>query len=252
MQRRQKGLSDRDRERYLRQLPLVGEEGQKRLLDASVCIVGAGGLGCPVSLYLAAAGTGYIRIVDCDIVSRSNLNRQVIYGEGDIGKSKAGVAAEKVGTLNPDIVIEPMEVSLSGDNGSTVADGVDIIVDALDNYPARYLLNKIALEKDIPLVHAAVTGYFGQLLTVLPGRSACLRCAVPHPPDITTSPPVIGVTAGIMGCMQAGETLRILLGDEPIARDALMVWDGKAGCWEKICISRDPECPGCGSWRNNG
>lgn len=252
MQRKEEGLSYRDRERYLRQLPLVGEEGQKRLLEASVCIAGAGGLGCPVSLYLAAAGIGYLRIVDCDIVSRSNLNRQVLYGERDIGKSKAGVAAEKVRSLNPDIMVEPVEVFLSGDTVSTVTDGVDLIVDALDNYPARYLLNKIALEKGIPLVHAAVTGYFGQMLTVLPGRSACLRCAVPYPPEATPSPPVIGVTAGIMGCMQAGETLRVLFGDEPIASDALMVWDGKAGTWERICISRDPECPGCGSGRING
>jgi adenylyltransferase/sulfurtransferase len=221
-------------------------------MDASVCIVGAGGLGCPAALYLAAAGIGYIRIVDCDIVSRSNLNRQVLYGDGDIGRSKAGVAAERIGILNPDITVEPLEVSLSGDSAFTVADGVDIIVDALDNYAARYLLNEIALAKDIPLVHAAVTGYFGQMLTVLPGRSACLRCAIPHPPESTAPPPVIGVTAGIMGCMQAGETLRILLGDEPAARDALMVWDGKTASWEKICISRDPECAGCGSGTKNG
>jgi adenylyltransferase/sulfurtransferase len=231
---------------------MVGEEGQERLLDASVCIVGAGGLGCPVSLYLAAAGVGNIRIVDCDIVNRSNLNRQVLYGEDDIGKSKAEVAAERIGSLNPDIMVEPVEVSLSGDTVFNVADGVDILVDALDNYPARYILNRIALERNIPLVHAAVAGYFGQMLTVLPGCSACLSCAIPHPPETTVPPPVMGVTAGLLGCMQAGETLRILLGDEPLARDALMVWDGKAGTWERICISRDPECAGCGSVTKNG
>jgi len=248
---RHRDLSDRDRERYLRQIPLVGEEGQEKLLNASICIAGAGGLGCPAALYLAAAGVGHIRIVDDDVVSRSNLNRQVLYGEADIAKSKAGTAAGKIRSLNPDIQVEPRDVTLTEETIFPETEGIDIVVDALDNYPARYLLNAVAQERGIPLVHAAVSGYFGQLLTVLPERSACLQCAVPNPPS-GNPPPVLGVTAGILGCMQAGETLRILLGDEPLAKDALMVWDGKTGSWEKIRVRRDPGCSICGRGKNNG
>jgi len=181
----------------------------------------------------------------------SNLNRQVLYGEADIAKSKAGIAAEKIRSLDPGIQVEPMDVTLTEETVFPVTEGMDIVVDALDNYPARYLLNAVAQERGIPLVHAAVSGYFGQLLTVLPGRSACLQCAVPNPPT-GNPPPVLGVTAGILGCMQAGEALRILLGDEPLAKDALVVWDGKTGSWEKIRVRRDPGCSVCGRGKNNG
>jgi len=188
--------------------------------------------------------------VDDDVVSRSNLNRQVLYGEADIAKSKAETAAEKIRALDPDIKVEPMGITLSEETAFRAIEGMDIVIDALDNYPARYLLNAVAHERDLPLVHAAVSGYFGQLLTVLPGRSACLQCAVPDPPA-GVSPPILGVTAGILGCMEAGEAIRILLGDEPLAKNTLMIWDGKTGNWEKIRIGQDPRCSVCGRGKNN-
>lgn len=239
-------LSERERQRYARQLPLIGEEGQERLRCSSVCVAGAGGLGSPVLLYLAAAGVGHIRLIDPDRVDRSNLNRQVLHAEPDISRFKVDSAADKLRALNPDISIEPVHCAISGENVIDVAGGMDILVDALDTYPARFHLNRAAYKEGIPLVHAAVCGFFGQLTTIIPGETACLRCIIPDPPG-NDSPPVLGVTAGIVGMMEALEAVKLLLGTGDLARNVLLVWDGRCGRLDQIPVRKDPECPVCGS-----
>lgn len=239
-------LSERERQHYMRQLPLIGEEGQERLRNASVCVAGAGGLGSPVALYLAAAGIGHIRLVDHDRVERSNLNRQVLHAEPDITRLKVESAAEKLEAMNPDIRIEPIPVPLGEDSASALASGMDLLVDALDNYPARYILNRVAITERIPLVHAAVSGFFGQLTTIIPGETACLQCMMPYPPEGEFRA-VLGVTAGIVGAMEALEAIKILLGEGGIARNVLVVWDGKCGRLEQIPLMRDRGCSVCGT-----
>lgn len=239
-------LSERERERYLRQLPLIGGEGQEILRSSSVCVAGAGGLGSPVALYLAAAGVGHIRLLDPDRVDMSNLNRQVLHADPDILRFKVDSAAEKLARLNPDIRIEPMPVAIHEGNALHVAEGMDLLVDALDSYPPRYLLNRVAFEKGIPLVHAAVSGFVGQLTTIIPGETPCLRCAIPHPPE-GGSPPVLGATAGILGTMEALEAIKVLLGIGDVTKNFLLVWDGMCGRLDQIPFERVPGCQVCGS-----
>lgn len=238
-------LSERERERYTRQLPLIGEKGQERLCSASVCVAGAGGLGSPVLLYLAAAGIGRLRLVDPDRVERSNLNRQVLHAEPDISRFKVDSAADKLLALNPDIRIDALPVAVNSHNVSRVASGMDLLIDALDNYEGRYLLNRAACDYGIPLVHAAVNGFHGQMMTVIPGETACLRCAVTCPPEGGDNA-VLGVTAGIVGLLQALEAIKILVGEGELARNMLVVWDGRCGRLDQIPLARDPECPVCG------
>jgi len=239
-------LSERERQRYMRQLSLIGDEGQERLRSASVCVAGAGGLGSPVSLYLAAAGIGHIRLIDPDRVERSNLNRQVLHAEPDISRFKVESAADKLRALNPDIQIEPIPVAIHDENSLRMTSGMDLLVDALDSYQARYLLNRVAYIQNIPLVHAAVSGFHGQLTTVIPGETACLQCTMPYPPE-GKSPPVLGATAGVVGILQALEVIKLLLHVGDVARNVLLVWDGKCGRLDQIPIERDPGCPVCGS-----
>ncbi|OPX66249.1 MAG: putative adenylyltransferase [Methanoregulaceae archaeon PtaB.Bin056] len=239
-------LSKRERERYSRQLPLIGEEGQERLHDASVCVAGAGGLGSPVLLYLAAAGVGHLRLVDPDRVERSNLNRQVLHAEPDISRFKVESAADKLRALNPEITIEALPVAVNSGNVSGLAAGMDLLLDALDNYEARYLLNRAALDRGIPLVHAAVNGFFGQMTTIVPGETACLQCALPHPPEGVDAS-IIGVTAGIIGLLQALEAIKILIREGELAKNVLVVWDGRCGRLDQIPLVRDPACMACGA-----
>ncbi len=238
-------LSGRERERYARQLPILGEEGQETLRSSSVCVAGAGGLGCPVALYLAAAGVGHIRIVDPDRVDRSNLNRQVLHAEPDISRFKVESAAEKLQRLNPDITIESMPVAIDDGNIDRVTGGMHLLLDALDSYPARYLLNRVAYQKNIPLIHAAVSGFHGQLTTIIPRETPCLRCIIPHPPE-GCSPPVLGATAGIVGTLEALEALKVLTGMGDVAKNILLVWDGRSGRLDQIPVGKDPGCPVCG------
>ena len=171
-------LTTDELERYDRQIMIrgLGEEGQEKLKRAKVIIAGSGGLGCPASMYLAAAGVGTIRIVDHDRVELSNLNRQVLHWDKDISRSKVDSAAEKLSQLNQGVKIEPMEETINEANISQLVAGFDLIVDAMDNLPTRYLLNKAAIDKNIPFFHGAVYGFEGRAMTIIPGKTACLRC----------------------------------------------------------------------------
>lgn len=239
-------LNARERERYARQMTLLGANGQELLKDAHVFIAGAGGLGSPVALYLAAAGIGTITLADYDTVERSNLNRQILHWEGDIGRLKVKSAQEKLEKFNPDIDVRTTDIRIDETNVNTIIGTVNIIVDAMDNFPVRYSLNHIAAVRQIPLVHGAVKGFSGQVATLFPGKTACLRCIFPlSPPEEPI--PAIGVTAGIIGLIEANEVVRYLAGTGPDQETRLLLWDGTRSELETIRVDRDPACAECGN-----
>jgi adenylyltransferase/sulfurtransferase len=241
-------LHERELSRYSRQILLFGEVGQQRLKDATVFIAGAGGLGCPVALYLAAAGIGEIRIADRDEVELTNLNRQVLHREQDISRKKTDSALEKLLDLNSEISIRAFGVEICEQNALELVGDADLIIDALDTFEARYLLNRIAVQGGIPLIHGAIRGFEGQATTIIPGKTPCFRCIFPHPPPPEICP-VIGVTAGIIGSIQANEAVKYLLGMDGLLAGRLLIWNGACTEMETIPVERDPACPDCGSGR---
>ncbi|MCE5339485.1 MAG: HesA/MoeB/ThiF family protein [Methanomicrobiaceae archaeon] len=238
-------LLERERERYARQMLLFGEEGQERLKKAKVFIAGAGGLGCPIALYLAAAGIGEILLADRDTVDRTNLNRQVLHWERDIGELKARSAEAKLREVNPDIRVNAFATTINEANVRDLVGDADLIVDALDNFPTRYLLNREALRSGIPLLHGGIRGFDGQVTTIIPGRTACLECIFPEAPPAEVFP-VIGTTAGIIGVIQANEAIKYLLGRKDLLSNRLLLWDGLTTTLETYAVERRPECPACG------
>ncbi len=239
-------LSERERERYKRQIPLFGEEGQERLKSAHIFIAGAGGLGSPAAIYLAVAGVGTITLVDMDTVDLSNLNRQILHNDRSLGKKKTVSAIETLREYNPDITINAIDTPVTGSNVRELVGRVDGIVDAMDNFPARYLLNRVALEKKIPFFHGAISGFYGQATTIVPGRTPCLECLFKKsPPDEIT--PVIGVTAGVIGTVQATEVVKYLVGQGDLLAGRLFIWDGLLAKSEEIAIVQNPACPACGT-----
>ena len=240
-------LSQDEREKYARQMVLkgFGLQGQERLKRATVFIAGAGGLGSSSITYLAAAGVGTLRIVDHDIVELSNLNRQVLHWPGDIGQKKVSSAKGKLKQLNPQVKIEAIEEKITEANISRLVEGCDLIVDAMDNLPARYLLNKTAIEKNIPFFHGAVHGFEGRAMTVIPGQTACLRC-VYRGAIAEEECPVIGVTPAIIGCIQATEVIKYLVETGQLLADRLLVYDGLNMKFTEFKVKKDPGCPHCG------
>ena len=242
-------LTDRERERYRRQVALFGEEAQERLANARVVIVGAGGLGCPVALYLAAAGIGEIRLVDGDVVDRTNLNRQVLHTERDVGRAKVESAAEKIRAQNPEIAVAATRVTLDEGNAARLAGGANLIVDATDNFAARYILNRVALRNSVPLVHGAVRGFDGQATTIIPGKTACLECIFPVAPPGEDVIPVVGTTPGIIGLVQANEAIKYITGTGDLLAGRLLVWDGRAATTAILPVERQDDCRACGNGR---
>ena len=238
-------LLERERERYSRQILLFGEEGQERLKKAKVFIAGAGGLGCPIALYLAVAGIGEIRLVDRDIVDRTNLNRQVLHWESDIGELKARSAEAKLREANPDIRVEALAVTIDETNVRDLVAGADLIVDAMDNFPTRYLLNREALRSGVPLIHGAIRGFDGQATTIIPGRTACLDCIFPEAPPGEVFP-VVGTTPGVIGLIQANEAIKYITGTGDLLLNRLLLWDGLSTTLETFAVERRPGCPACG------
>lgn len=241
-------LNQRDLERYNRQIMLddLGERGQERLKGARIFIAGCGGLGSPVALYLAAAGIGEIRVVDSDKVELSNLNRQILHWDGDVGKSKADSAAEKLKKLNGDIRIETINALIDESNINNLVAGFDGIVDAMDNMPTRYLLNGAAIDNNIPLFHGAVQGFEGRALTVIPGRTACLWCLYHGSVPPQEKFPVIGVTPAVIGSIQANEAIKHIAGIGKSLSNRLLIYDGLDLQFTEIEVLRDPYCSQCG------
>lgn len=238
-------------DRYDRQLSFEGwgAEGQERLAVSTVFVAGCGGLGSPVLLYLAAAGVGRLLLCDDGTLEGSNLNRQVLYGTADIGRPKAELALERLSALNPEIRITASTERIDERSISALARGADILVDCLDNYATRRVLNRFSVETGTPFVHAGVYGMAGQAAFISPPKTPCLACIIPDGmPEYETPPPVIGAAPGILGGIQAMEVLKYLTGiGDPLP--GVLFWDGEAGTFETVRIERDPTCPVCGERR---
>jgi adenylyltransferase/sulfurtransferase len=238
-------FSERELERYRRQMMLFGEDGQERLKKANIFIAGAGGLGSPVSIYLAVAGVGMITIIDMDVVEETNLNRQILHYDRDIGRKKTASAEEKLRELNPDIIINTIDVKINASNAKKLVGNADGIVDAMDNYPTRYQLNEVAIVKKIPFFHGGIRGFYGQATTIIPGTTPCLKCIFPKPPPREEFP-VIGATAGIIGTIQSNEVIKYLTGTGDLLTNRLFLWDGMQSRAEEIRIEKNPSCEACG------
>jgi molybdopterin/thiamine biosynthesis adenylyltransferase/rhodanese-related sulfurtransferase len=240
------------RERYSRHLliPEIGESGQQKLLDAKVLLLGAGGLGSPTALYLAAAGVGTLGILDSDLVDLSNLQRQVIHNTARIGVPKVESAEETIHALNPDVNVVPYKTRLDASNIMEIISGYDIVVDGVDNFPTRYLLNDASVRLRIPVVSASVLGFDGQLSVFKPYEGPCYRCLFPEPPPAELAPScgangVLGVLPGTMGLLQATEVIKLITGAGEPAIGRLLLYDALAGTLDELKIRRDPACPIC-------
>ena len=244
-------LSQEELERYSRQILIngFGEEGQAKLKKAKVFIAGVGGLGSVTATYLAAAGVGIIRLVDHDRVELSNLNRQILHRDEDIGGKKVDSAAKRLKGINPGVKIETVVEEITEANISKLVADFDLIVDAMDNLPTRYLLNKVAIEKNIPFFHGAVNGFEGRAMTIIPGQTACLRC-VYRGAVVEGSFPVVGVTPGVIGCIQATEVIKYLLGTGQLLGNRLLVYDGLNMKFTEFKVKRDPNCGHCGALKD--
>jgi len=240
-------LTAEELDRYGRQImiPQVGEKGQEKLKKAKVFIAGAGGLGSPVSIYLTAAGVGHIRLVDHDKVDLTNLNRQVAHWTADVGRKKVESAQEKLNKLNPNVTVEALSVTISEENASELVRGFDLVVDAMDNLPTRYLLNKTAIEHSVPFFHGAVNGFQGRALTVIPGKTACLRCLY-RGPGPESKFPVIGVAPAVIACIQATEVIKYIVGAGSLLTRRLLVYDGLDMKFTEFLVRRNPNCDHCG------
>jgi molybdopterin/thiamine biosynthesis adenylyltransferase/rhodanese-related sulfurtransferase len=248
------GLDAPRRARYSRHLliPEVGEEGQLKLLDAKILLIGAGGLGSPASLYLAAAGIGRLGIVDADVVDESNLQRQIIHSTERLGEAKVESAKRTIEALNPDVQVVPYKERLTSENVERIlADGWDVIVDGADNFPTRYLVNDASVWHGIPVVHGSIYRFEGQVTVFKPGEGPCYRCLFPSPPPPELAPScaeggVLGVLPGVIGSLQANEALKLALeiGEPLVGR--LLLFDALANEFSEMKLRRDPDCPVCG------
>jgi sulfur-carrier protein adenylyltransferase/sulfurtransferase len=247
-----KTLSKEQRDRYSRHLllPEVGVAGQQKLLDANVLLLGAGGLGSPAALYLAAAGVGTLGIVDDDTVDLSNLQRQVIHTTDRVGEPKVDSAAETIAQINPDVEVVKHQVRLDSSNVIELIEPYDIVVDGLDNFPTRYLLNDASVRLRKPVVSASILGFDGQLSVFKPYEGPCYRCLYPVPPPAELAPScgangVIGVLPGTMGLLQATEVVKLILGEGEPLIGRLLLYEALGATFTELKVRRDPECPVC-------
>ncbi len=245
-------LTAEQRERYSRHLllPEVGIDGQQKLLDAKVLLLGAGGLGSPAALYLAAAGVGTLGIVDDDDVDLSNLQRQVVHSSERIGVPKVDSAEQTIAALNPDVKVEKYPVRLGADNIVEIISGYDVVLDGLDNFPTRYLLNDASVRLGIPVVSAAILGFEGQLSVFKPYDGPCYRCLFPVPPPAELAPScgangVLGVLPGTMGLLQATEVIKLILDEGEPLIGRLLMYDALSARFTEVKVRRDPDCPIC-------
>ncbi len=249
-----RSLSPERRTRYSRHLliPEIGETGQLKLLDSRILLIGAGGLGSPASLYLAAAGVGTIGIVDADVVDETNLQRQVVHSLETLGTPKVDSARETIRGLNPDVDVKTYRERLTSENVERIlSDGWDVIVDGADNFPTRYLVNDASVWHDIPVVHGSIYRFEGQVTVFKPHEGPCYRCLFPQPPPPELAPScaeggVLGVLPGIIGSLQANEALKLVLGIGEPLMGRLQLFDAAAGEFSEVTVRRDPGCPVCG------
>jgi adenylyltransferase/sulfurtransferase len=224
----------------------IGQEGQEKLKRSRVVIAGAGGLGSPIAIYLTAAGIGMIRMIDHEQVALSNLNRQILHWEEDIGRKKIDSARTKLKNLNRAVEIETIAETITEGNVSQLVDGCDVIVDAMDNLPTRYVLNRCAIEKKVPFFYGAVNGFEGRAMTILPGKTACLRCMYRGPVPQEKFP-VIGVAPAVIGSIQATEVIKYLVGIGKLLTNRLLIYDGLKVTFSEFTVNKNPDCDHCGS-----
>jgi molybdopterin/thiamine biosynthesis adenylyltransferase len=246
-------LTEEQIERYSRHIILeqVGGLGQQKLLSSRVLIIGAGGLGSPVALYLAAAGIGTIGIIDGDKVDRTNLQRQVVHYTSDIGRKKVTSAENKIKEINPDVTVKTYQTLAMADNIMDIIRDYDFIIDGTDNFPAKFLINDACYFANKPLSHAGILAFSGQLITILPRDSACYRCIfnAPPPPGVVPScsqAGVLGVLAGVIGSLQATEAVKYILGIGQLLTNTLLTYDALEMEFRSIQLNRNPKCPLCG------
>jgi len=240
-------LAEEELTRYSRQImiPNWNVEGQLKLKNAKVTIVGVGGLGCPVALYLTAAGIGKITLIDREKVELSNLNRQILHWSRDVGKFKTLSALEKLSELNPSINFESYEEQVDEKSIRKMIKGSNVVVDCLDNWKTRFILNEACVAERIPLVHAGVHSWYGQITTIMPGKGPCLRCILPKTPKEEEKFPVLGVTAGVLGLLEALETIKIIVGLGKPLVGRILFFDGETSSFQQALIQRRKECPVC-------
>ena len=247
------GLTEEQIERYSRHILLeqVGGVGQEKLLSSKVLIVGAGGLGSPAALYLAAAGVGTIGIIDADKVDLTNLQRQIIHHTSDIGVEKVKSAENKMRAINPEVTVKTYHQPAKADNIREIIREYDFVIDGTDNFPAKFLINDACYFEKIPFSHAGILKFYGQLITVLPGETTCYRCIFNAPPPAGAVPScsqagVLGVLAGVIGSLQATEAIKYLLGLGRLLTDTLLTYDALEMEFRAVKLNRNPNCPLCG------
>jgi adenylyltransferase/sulfurtransferase len=246
-------LSQQEIARYSRHLimPEVGMEGQKRLKSASVLLIGAGGLGSPLALYLAAAGVGRIGLVDFDVVDFSNLQRQVLHGTPDVGRPKLQSAKDRLQAINPEVVVDLFETRLTSQNALRICDPYDIIIDGTDNFPTRYLVNDVCVLLGKPNVYGSIFRFDGQASVFHPPHGPCYRCLYPEPPPPGEVPScaeggVLGILPGLIGCIQATEAVKLIIGKGEPLIGRLILYDALAMKFREFKVRRNPKCPICG------
>ncbi len=241
-------LTDYDQKRYHRQMLIsgFGLEGQEKLKNATVFIAGAGGLGSPVATYLAVAGVGHLILVDMDVVDQSNLNRQILHWDENVGQKKIESGFAKLRRLNPEIRITALDVTIDDRNVYELTKDADVIIDAMDNYPTRFLLNKAAHFHSVPFVHGSVWGLGGQMMTIIPGITPCLSCLVNEAPPKEVFP-VLGATPGVIGTLQVTETIKLITGIGKPVLNRLLLYDGEYMNFHVVSIKKDPDCTVCGT-----
>ncbi|MBE0513132.1 HesA/MoeB/ThiF family protein [Candidatus Bathyarchaeota archaeon] len=242
-------FSSAELERYDRQIRIkgLGKSGQSKLKNARVMVVGAGGLGCPASFYLVAAGIGHVAVVDKETVELSNLNRQILHWSNDLGRPKGVSMVEKLRQLNPEVTVEALQKIVTTHNARQLVKGFTVVVDALDNWRTRFLLNKACVKEKIPFVHAGVYALYGQITTILPGKGPCLQCILPKIPPEEEKFPVLGAVVGTLGLLEALETIKIITGlGEPLV-GRMLHFDGETMSFQEIKVERRRSCPVCGS-----
>lgn len=246
-------LSDAQRDRYSRHLllPEVGEKGQETLLKGKVLLLGAGGLGCPAAMYLAAAGVGTLGLVDADEVDASNLQRQVLHATSRVGMPKVDSAEQFITDLNPDVKVIKYKERLNSSNVDRIFEGWDVIVDGCDNFPTRYLVNDASLFHKVPVVHGSIFRFDGQVTTFVPWDGPCYRCLYPEPPPAHLAPScaeagVLGILPGVIGVLQATEAVKILLKKGDLLKGRLLQYDSMGMTFRNFKLRRDPHCPACG------
>ncbi len=246
-------LTDAQRDRYSRHLllPEVGEAGQEKLLGAKVLLLGAGGLGCPAAMYLAAAGVGTIGLVDADVVDMSNLQRQVLHANSRVGMPKVDSAEQFINDLNPDVKVVKFQERLTSENVDRIFEAFDVVVDGCDNFPTRYLVNDASLRHKIPIVHGSIFRFDGQVTTFVPFEGPCYRCLYPEPPPAHLAPScaeagVLGILPGVVGTLQATEAIKLVLGKGEPLNGRLLQYDSMGMKFRTFKLRRNKSCPACG------